>query len=210
MFFGDSKDTRTTEQIIADKVAEMKKKGGSINEYDFLTTLSACFILANPPIGIVMTICAGIASSVKKNSSLKDQKMPDDWLKKVSESDQISKDGVQFLAKKLSKNGFVSVYDAIIFLDLEKEAKEKEYKECEKVKNLSNSGAVSLLEKANKEVPGLYNASIDTFKKSWDVLSEVGETAKDLSTKGIAAVGDNAKKLSTKGISAVKGLIKKD
>jgi hypothetical protein len=195
MFLADKKDNRTTEQVIEDKVNEMKKKGGSINEYDFLGTLSAFFVIANPPIAIVLTICACIASAIKKETSLKEQRMPDDWLKKVSESEQISKEGVQFLAKKLSKNGFVSVSDALTFLELEKEIKEKEYKANEKAKSLSNIGALSILEKANKEVPGLYNASIDTLKKSLDVLSDVGETAKDLSNKGI---------------NAVKGLIKKD
>jgi predicted transcriptional regulator len=194
MFFNEKKDHRTTEQVIEDKVNEMKKKGGSINEYDFLGTLSACFVIANPPIAIVLTLCACIASAIKKETSLKEQKMPDDWLKKVSESEQISKKGVQFLAKKLSKKGFVSVSDALTFLELEKEIKEKEYKANEKVKSLRNIGALSLLEKANKEVPGLYNASIDTFKKSLDVLSDVGETAKDLSNKGIIAVKELIKK----------------
>lgn len=210
MLFNDKKDNRTTEQIIEDKVSEMKKKGDTVNEYDFLGTISACFILANPPIAVVLTLCACIASAIKKNASLKEQKMPDDWLKKVSESEQISKESVQFLAKKLSKNGFVSVSDALSFLEMEKDIKEKEHKKNQKVKSLNNTGAVSLLEKANKEVPGLYNASIDTFKKSLNVLSDVGETAKDLSVKGVNVVGDTAKDLSNKGIKAVKGLIKKN
>ncbi len=195
MIFGEKNNIQSTEKIIENKVKEMSEKGQTVNEYDLISTVSALFILVNPPISILIAICAGIASAVKRNASLKEQKMPDDWLKKVSESEQVSKEGTQFLAKKLSKNGFVSVSDAITFLEMEKEIKENEHKENQKVKNLNNAGAVSLLEKANKEAPGMYNNAIDSFKRSWDVLSDVGETAMNLSNKGI---------------TAVKGLLKKD
>jgi len=188
MFFGEKNDKRTTEQIIEDKVKKMTEQGQSVNEYDLISTISALFILVNPPISILIAICAGIASAVKRNSSLKEQKMPDDWLKKVSESEQVSKEGTQFLAKKLSKQGYVSVSDAISFLEMEKENKEQEYQANQKIKNLNNDGAVSLLEKANKESPGMYNNAIDSFKKSFDVLSDVSETAINLSNKGMTAV----------------------
>lgn len=165
------------EDVIKNEVEDRKKNGTSLNEYDLVTVIAPFFILVNPPLFIVVTICAEIVACYKRKGQLDESKMPDKWLKNVAESDKVSKDGLEFLGKRLAKNGYISVSDSIKFLDIEKSVADKAKQASEKTEALADEGAVLLLEKANSVCDGMFKSAVDSWKKSVNIMTDLGNKA---------------------------------
>ena len=165
------------EDKIKNEVETRKNIGSSFNEYDLVSFIAPFFILVNPPLVIVLTICCEVVACYKRKGSLDEAKMPDSWLKNVAQSEKISKEGLEFLGNKLSKNGFISVSDSIKFLDLEQtiaeNIKDKEIKDS----SLKNEGAILLLNKANSVCGDIFQTTLSTFTKSMSTVSELGNKA---------------------------------
>ena len=97
--------------------------------------------------------------------------MADEWLKMVSDYKEASPEGLSFLAKQLSKKGYVSIGDAADWVDIEK--KEQEKKEVKKaiIDSSRFPGAASLLNRAKKECGLLVN--FDAITKAFDLIEKV-------------------------------------
>lgn len=108
------------------------------------------------PLAITVGVVAYTMEAIENKENLDNQNMPDQWLKDVSESKDVSPKGLAFLSKQVSKKGFVTVNDALKFLDIEKEVENKN-----RENNIENNeyldGAKSLLLRAQKECKGLIN-----------------------------------------------------
>jgi len=103
-----------------------------------------------------------LMSYVEKNSELKDTRMSDEWLEQVSNSKDVSQDGLAFLHKKLSKQGYITGSDAKKWLEIERDEAEKQSTK-NRIKNLSHEkGATALLARANKECGSMLNFDIIT------------------------------------------------
>lgn len=190
MFFNQEKNL-TIEEMIEKEVKIKKEQGEIYSSSELMADVAPFFFFVNPPLAVIFTLSGLIMTAYNKKERLDQTYMPDSWLKDVSTSDNISPKGLSFLAGKLKKNGVVSVSDAIKFLEIEEKVKrdtaEALMKE-EKLNACSNAeGALSILEKANVQSDGLYNTTIESFKKSKGKIEELGSLTKDIGTKGINA-----------------------
>lgn len=111
---------------------------------DIGTTLLAFLPVALP---VSLSLMAGgfIYSALEKNKNLNETSMPDEWLNLVSESGNISKTGVNYLARKAEKKGFVSVKEAITFLEIEKTEEAK--KNIKRESKITKEGVRKIIEK---------------------------------------------------------------
>lgn len=140
--------------------------------------------------------CMGIP--VEDNSKSTQQPMPDEWLQVVSQLPIISKDGLALLANALTKNGFISVHDAVTFVEIEQKLMKEQSKALEKTRKQDSQfdGAVMLLARAESELPGSIERFIQGTKDVVKVTSIAAGFAKS-----------KAEQLS-KGLTATTGLMK--
>lgn len=80
--------------------------------------IGACVF--NPVIGFGLAASAMAMQAYEKKQSLDECRMPDEWLVSVSKSNDISKEGISYLAKCIEKKGYVSVSDALNWVEIEK------------------------------------------------------------------------------------------
>ncbi len=177
--------------------------------FDILTA-GVCFI--NPPVGILLglstAILDGFGEAQKSKASLEETKMPDSWLKDVSNSEIISDESLSFLAKKLKKKGYISVADALQFIDLENEICRKKAAQKEKEKLLENEGALAILKKAEFKFPNEFKDSVKNFsnKMTTEILSESIDSIQNTLEKTTKVLN-----LTSNGLSFIKDkVIKKD
>lgn len=175
-----------------------------------ILSLGVCFI--NPPVGILLglssAILGGFETSKKSKTSLEETRMPDSWLKDVSNSDIISDESLSFLAKRLKKKGFISVADALQFIDLENEICRKKSAQKEKEKLLENEGALAILKKAEFKFPNEFKDSVKDFssKMTTEFLSESIDSIQNTLEKTTKVLN-----LTSNGLSFIKEkVIKKD
>lgn len=111
---------------------------------DIGTTLLAFLPVALP---VSLSLMAGgfIYSALEKNKNLNETSMPDEWLMLVSESDVVSKKGIAYLARKAEKKGFISIKEAIIFLEIEKSQEIK--KNITRENKITKEGLLKIIEK---------------------------------------------------------------
>lgn len=111
---------------------------------DIGTTLLAFLPVALP---VSLSLMAGgfIYSALEKNKNLNETSMPDEWLILVSESDGVSKKGIAYLARKAQKKGFISVKEAITFLEIEKSQEIK--KNITRENKITKEGLLKIIEK---------------------------------------------------------------
>lgn len=142
-------------------------------------TLLAILPVALP---VSLSLMAGgfICNAVSENKNLNTTSMPDEWLVKVSESKQVSKKGLGYLAKKVEKKGFVSVKEAIEFLDIEKKHEARLNAEN---KVVLPEGVKKILErdKSNSLTNKLLENGKETFSSVQSNVTKASQQSKELS-----------------------------
>ena len=124
------------------------------------------------PAAILIATVAIFSTSGSNEAEAKKKHMPDEWLGQVSDSPEASREGLAFLAKHLSKQGYITVGQAEEWVKLEhkiatRKADEAEKtrrkqagrddKSREKAQQLQSAGAKALLARAHAEIPSLVN-----------------------------------------------------
>lgn len=141
-------------EIIAAVQAEKNRiNDKAVSRSDSLAFAASITAFFNPPLAlslIGLAASAHITDSILAGKDLKKTKMPDKWLKKVSESQAVSDEGLKFLSKRVKNGGSVTVSDAIKFLEIES-PKEKPAK----VTLEYSAGAQALLDRAKTDLPSL-------------------------------------------------------
>lgn len=154
-----------------EEIVSSKKNGASS---EFAGTLSAVLGtgigLFNLPIGLLILVSGAVYDAIETKKNM-DEPISDEWLKMVSDYKEASPEGLAFLAKQLSKKGYVSIGDAADWVDIER--KEQEKKEVKNAITDSSRfpGAVSLLSRAKKECGMLVN--FDVITKAFDLIEKV-------------------------------------
>jgi len=160
----------STKKDVNDKIEEINKKEVRDWKTISLQSLSATalpFIGLHAAFPLFLGVTAySLYEQYKGKQELLDQPMPDEWLQRVSEDNDISEKGFAFLAKKIKEKGFVSIDDSHDWLKIEEEEAEKKEKEFEKLDdNLENKGAISILEKAKDTTDIFDDMSVDNAIK---------------------------------------------
>ena len=126
--------------------------------------------MVNLPVALLILTGGELLSFIEKESNLNETRMSDEWLEQVSNTKDVSQEGLAFLAKKLSKQGYISGNDAKEWLKIEeKEAEKKDIKK--KINyNKNNKGAVSLLERAKKECGAMVD--VDLISNGLNLVSK--------------------------------------
>lgn len=101
------------------------------------------------PAGLIIGATAIVADTVQQRRSLRDERMPDEWLEAVAEAPSVSSEGLTWLAQALKRQGFVSAADASEFLDIERRAAEQLKKQNDAARTTALSGAQKLLTRAS-------------------------------------------------------------
>lgn len=132
------------------------------------------------------------------NSKAKEQAMPDDWLQAVAGLPNVSKSGLNHLAKALTRNGFVSVQDAMDFVEIEQqEMGEEQKKQIGKGKEQQQaSGAAMLLARAEKDLPGTIDRFVEGTKDIVQAASGAAAFATEKAVwlgKGLGAIAASMK-----------------
>lgn len=153
-------------------INEVKKQidQQSTNSWALLSNIGPIVAAFNLPLAITFLTIGEIAGAVESKTNLQKTTMSDDWLTEVSKSD-VSQEGLAFLAKKLSMQGFVSVQDAADWMEIENvEAKKRET--AQKIyETKKHPGASALLERAKRECGSMLNP--DIFTKGLDLVEKV-------------------------------------
>lgn len=133
-----------------------KQDPDHITKWDFLEVAGYGVLAAHLPLGLLLVVGSNVADSLAKRKKQSETPMPDEWLQQVSESDNVSPEGIEMLAKALKKRGFVSVKDAINWADHERRLAEKNAKEAALRKKDGSdeniSGASMILARAKTEL----------------------------------------------------------
>jgi len=124
------------------------------------------------PAAILIATVAIFSTSGSNEAEAKKKHMPDEWLAQVSDSSEASREGLAFLAKHLSRQGYITVGQAEEWVKQEhkiatRKAEEAEKtrrkqadrdgKSREKAQQLQSAGAKALLARAQTEIPSLVN-----------------------------------------------------
>ncbi|AXH59975.1 hypothetical protein [Pseudomonas amygdali] len=124
------------------------------------------------PAAILIATVAIFSTSGSNEAEVKKMHMPDEWLAQVSDSQEASREGLAFLAKLLSKQGFITVGQAEEWVKLEhkiatrraeeaekarRKQADRDDKSREKAQQLQSAGAKALLARAQTEIPSLVN-----------------------------------------------------
>lgn len=153
---------------IEEDIIKKNNKETIIDKMEILDSIALATVFINPPVGIVIGLAAMVNSSLKENQKeknnnqkLKTNKMPDEWLQEVAQSEFVSDIGLKFLTDKIQKNGFISVSDALEYIDIENENLLKVKKDKEIVNK--GDGAMAILKKAELRLGSGYLNSCNEF-----------------------------------------------
>jgi hypothetical protein len=120
-------------------------------------------------VGAVLLFMKGVDSlgSSKERTAALNAAMPDEWLQQVAESKEASREGLAFLAKCISKDGVVTVWQAAQWAEIE----EKQQARVEVQRASQAPGASALLARAQSECGSLLSTQIldsalDSIKKA--------------------------------------------
>lgn len=114
--------------------------------------------------------------------------VPDSWLEKIANDETLSDEGLKFLAKKLEKQGFVSIEDSYKWIQIEEDIAKKKLEDLNKEINLNKTGAISLLNRV-KNTKSLNISFDETFQK-------IQEVKKNLDFNKFDSVLNNIKSLN--------------
>lgn len=137
------------------------------------------------PAAILIATVAIFSTLGTNEAEAKKKHMPDEWLAQVSDSPETSKEGLAFLVKHLSKQGYITVGQAEDWVKLEhkiatrkadeaekarRKQADREDKSREKAQQLQSAGAKALLARAQAEIPSLVN--LDDISLALKTLSQ--------------------------------------
>ena len=187
-----------------------KSNNSTLDTFGAMEAIVTATAFINPPLGIVLGLATMVNSSLdttsKNKRNLSDARMPDSWLKEVADSDFLSDEGLKYLTNILNKKGYVSVEDALRYVEIENEIAKKNQKLKEKEKLLENEGALSILKKAESKFGTEYLDSTKNYLKNMsgnlfeDTLSTFNKTletsnkALDLANVGLDMFSKKIKK----------------
>lgn len=157
-------------QKIEEMVLTKKSRASSDSAGTLGAVLGTGIGLFNLPIGLLIVVSGTVYDAIETKKNM-DEPILDEWLKMVSDYKEASPEGLAFLAKQLSKKGYVSIGDAADWVDIER--KEQEKKELKNAITDSSRfpGAVSLLSRVKKECGVLVN--FDAITKAFDLVEKV-------------------------------------
>jgi len=134
-------------------------------------TLGFGAALFSLPAALLFMTGGELLSFIEKNQNLNDTKMSDEWLEQVSNSKDVSQEGLAFLAKKLSKQGYITGNDAKAWLAIEEKEAQKRANHRRARDSKKSPGAVALLARAKKECGAMVD--VDIISKGLDMVSKV-------------------------------------
>lgn len=142
---------------------------------------------------LIPTTLGALCLPTDDNSKAREKAVPDEWLKAVASLPNVSKEGLGFMTKSLSKKGFVSVQDAIDFVKIEKRemAAQQKIRVDQEKEQLQATGAAMLLARAEKELPGSIERFIEGTKGIVQAASGVAGFATETAVwlgKGLGTV----------------------
>lgn len=117
---------------------------------------------------------SGFAVDVEDKSALKTSRMDDNWLAAVAGLPSISRRGLEFLSAALVSKGWVSVAEALKFVEIEKEHRQDAEQASFSQSAPENRGAIMLLARAESELPG--------------TLARVAENTKDIAAAALGVL----------------------
>lgn len=135
---------------------ELNKNPNKTDLYKIIADLGPFLAIGNVPLGITVTVLGYAANYIKDKQDLKTVKMPDQWLLDLSHSKDISKEGLAYVATKVSNKGFITGSEALRFLEIESEIKLKDKQEKESSIAIQGQGALAIINKAKKECGNLF------------------------------------------------------
>jgi hypothetical protein len=115
---------------------------------------------------------SGVTIDTEDKSALATTAVDDAWLAAVAGLPTVSRRGLEFLSSALGDKGWVSIDEALRFVEIEKSQRDVAVQAEAAKAAVANRGAAMLLARAESELPG--------------TLARVAENAKDIA---IAAVG---------------------
>lgn len=155
---------------IINEVKKQIKSTSVSNKWTLMANFGPYFAVFNLPLAIAILSIGEIAGAIESKTNLSQTAMSDEWLAEVSKND-VSQEGLAFLAKKLSSQGYVSVQDAADWMEIEEvEAKKRET--AQKIQETQkHPGASALLERAKRECGSMLTPDILT--KGLDLVEKV-------------------------------------
>lgn len=150
---------------------------------------------ASLPVGLILGLVGFAGSAIADRRSLTDARMPDAWMAELALAPDVSQVGLAFLARRLADRSFVSVQDALDFLDIEEAAEKTALADKSKADAAAQPqpGANALLERARKDCGEMLDPTIfDRAKGALKVIDKYTPDAKTLAKlvpDALSAVG---------------------
>lgn len=116
----------------------------------------------------------GFDVDVGDSSQLDKVQIDDEWLGAVAGLPRVSKKGLRHLSDAIADKGWVSVREAMRFVEIEQKVQAAQMAEAEAEERRSSAGAAMLLARAERELPG--------------TIGRIADGAKDLAEAATAMV----------------------
>lgn len=147
-----------------------------------LEALGGLVCVANLPAGLLM----GLSGAVAEKREQKSVAMPDEWLDQVARTPDVSKQGLAHLARCLAQQGFVSVADAVRWLELERQEQENQKRLKAVEQGQRAPGAKALLLRAQAQCGTLLDPSLTD--KALGAAQALSQWTPDALTRAARAV----------------------
>jgi hypothetical protein len=148
------------ETEITSAVAKAQQDIDAPTVWKVVSALGPLLVIGSLPLALVVGAVSITMETLSEGKALKTARMDDGWLEKVSNSRDVSKEGLAYLAKGLSKKGYVSVSEAIHFLELEAKSQKATEAATNRDHALAGEGAASLLDRAQAECGSLLDSEV--------------------------------------------------
>lgn len=151
-----------------------------------LEALGGLVCVANLPAGLLMGLSGAVGGAVAEKREQKSVAMPDEWLDQVARTPDVSKQGVAHLARCLAQQGFVSVADAVRWLELERQEQENQKRLKAVEQGQRAPGAKALLLRAQAQCGTLLDPSLTD--KALGAAQALSQWTPDALTRAARAV----------------------
>lgn len=130
---------------IKSEVTQNAKRNSPLNIWKALEAASPFLTMVNLPFAVIVGVVGIAGDSMSKGKELDKKRMPDTWLNKVAKANT-SQEGLAFLSSAINHKGFVSVSEAMTFLEIEKKYNRVGIEQ----ETSGESGADAIMEKFKK------------------------------------------------------------
>lgn len=181
---GDAADTSvSTLQALQQAVQASSTAGRPTSEgFELMAGAGALISFVNLPLGLLLELIGAAGSVRQDRKHLNSTYMPDSWLGRVSESREVSPEGLAFLAKRLADTGRVSVADALNWVALEEDLARKHAVAARK----ALPGAETLLARAQRECGALLEPSV--LDRAWGAVTSSVKTLAGAAPQALKAI----------------------